>query len=41
MNDTQNLRHNSLHNLLINNGFRLNEVKMEVLETPALLISIL
>ena len=38
MDDAQNLRQNSLHNPLMNNGGWLKEVEIEVIVTPALLI---
>lgn len=41
MDDAQNLRQNSLHNPLMNNGGRLNEMNIDVIVTPALLISTL
>ena len=41
MDDTQNVRQNSLHNPLMNNGGWLKEVKIEAIETSALLISTL
>jgi len=39
MDDAQNLRQNSLHNPLMNNGGWLKEVEIEAIETSALLIS--
>ena len=41
MDDAQNLRQNSLHNPLMNNGGWLNEMNIDVIVTPALLISTL
>lgn len=38
MSDTQNLRQDSLHNLLMKNGCGLNEVNIEILVTSAQII---